>query len=87
MKQYFKDYKAKMLKEEAEIQQQQSSAIFKNEVLDERNKGTFLKKKITGEKESSQTSESKGFLFNFKDPSVEEDVSKVSEKVSSIKLS
>jgi Domain of unknown function (DUF4615) len=84
MKQYFKDYKSKMLKEELT---QQSSVNFQPGALSDTSKGIFVKKKVLTEsmQEESSSNVFSGFLFNFKDPSIN-DVN-LSAKVNSLKLS
>lgn len=61
MKSYFKDYKAKMAKDEEEVKK---SANLNFEVDNEfKSSGKFLKKKI--EQNSTKHPESNGFFFNF----------------------
>lgn len=85
MQQFFKDYKSKMMKEETE-----QVVNFKPEALNETNKGIFVKRKIqveNSQENCSKSSASTGFMFNFKDPSEDQDISKVTKSVNSIKLS
>lgn len=85
MKQYFKDYKTKMLKEEDEISKQQSPVNFQPEALSETSKGIFVKRKVLIEN-SDKVEAPGGFRFNFGDPAGQE-VSQVTSKVNSMKLS
>lgn len=79
MRQYFKDYKAKMQKEE-DLLKSQAQLSFELDEDSEPNKGMFVKKK--GISEGQPTGNT--FMFNFKDPS--EDLSAVTAKLDSIAL-
>lgn len=85
MKQYFKDYKSKMLKEQEELAKQQSPVNFQPEALSETSKGIFVKRKVLIEN-SEETAKVPGFRFNFGEPEVQ-DLSQVTLKVESMKLS
>jgi hypothetical protein len=78
MKQYFKDYKAKMLKDEAA----KSTESFTLNTTSESSKGLFVKKKA--EVAGTELTTNK-FLFNFKDPS-NDDVTDVNNKLSRVDL-
>lgn len=79
MKQYFKDYKSKMLKDEELVKNQ--SVV--NLQIDENNseKGLFVKRKIN--KENNENKQE--FLFNFSTP-IENDVNNISSNIESIKI-
>ena len=81
MRQYFKDYKAKMAKDE-EIVKEQAKLNFDPDKDAERSKGLFVKKKVS----SASEAEAKVFLFNFKNPS-DEDLNEVTLKVNKVILS
>lgn len=78
MKQYFKDYKTKMLKDE-ELVKEQSIVNVQVQSEEKTGKGLFVKKKII--KENCDETKSQ-FLFNFS-TEVNDDVS---SKIASIKL-
>jgi hypothetical protein len=83
MKQYFKDYKSKMLKDEEIIKEQ--SIV--NLQIEQNNsgKGLFVKRKIS--KETCEPNENKQeFLFNFSIPSIENELNNVSSNIESIKI-
>lgn len=79
MRQYFKDYKAKMQKEE-DLLKSQAQLSFQLDEDSEPNKGMFVKKKASSEGHPTGNA----FLFNFKDPS--EDLSTVTSELDSITL-
>lgn len=81
MKQYFKDYKSKMLKEEQELKKQ-AQVTFQNESVGDHQKGVFVKRKA----ESGDGVETSTFLFNFKDPS-EREITQINAKLASVELS
>ena len=85
MQQFFKDYKSKMLKEE--VVKQQQAVNFQPEALNETNKGVFVKRKIPVDSQENSSKPSNGFMFNFKDPSEDQELLKVTKSVNSIKLS
>jgi hypothetical protein len=79
MKQYFKDYKAKMLKDEELI-----SSIVNLQIQDENNtgKGVFVKRKITKESDEKKSD----FLFNFTTPSIDDELENVVSNIETIKM-
>ncbi|CAG9805604.1 unnamed protein product [Chironomus riparius] len=79
MKSYFKDYKAKMAKDEEEVKK---SANLSFEVDSEsKSAGKFLKRKI---EQSSNQPESTGFLFNF---NVNDNASTLGDEIKKLSLS
>lgn len=81
MKQYFKDYKSKMSKEEDEMKKQ-AQVIFQNESVSDHQKGVFVKRKA----EPVDDVKTSTFLFNFKDPS-EREITQIDAKLASVELS
>lgn len=81
MRQYFKDVRSKMLKEEEAIRNQaEISFMFSSNV--EATKGVFVKKRLN----AGGAATTEAFLFNFKDPSTD-NFDQVNSKLDSIKLS
>lgn len=85
MRQYFKDVRSKMLKDEESVKNQ-AQVNFMLTAESEASKGVFVKKKLNSGSDGKTT---EAFLFNFKDPStVSADLtSQVTSQVNSIKLS
>lgn len=81
MKQYFKDYKTKMLKDE-ELQKSLAQEAFQTTEC-EPNKAIFVKKKSEAANIDEQQHEE--FKFNFKDPK-DKDLDSVNKKMSSVEL-
>jgi len=80
MKSYFKDYKAKMAKDEEEVMK---SANLNFEVDNEsKSTGKFLKKKM--EHNSNNQPESNGFFFNF---NANDNGSSLGEEINKLNLS
>ncbi|XP_070495937.1 UPF0488 protein CG14286 [Chironomus tepperi] len=77
MKSYFKDYKAKMAKDEEELKKN-TNVDFEAE---SKSSGKFLKKKI---EQNSNQPESKGFFFNF---NANDNGSNISEEINKLNLS
>lgn len=82
MRQFFKDYKSKMQKDEEAVKNQAQMNFDINKESDKLNKGVFLKKKSSCVSDET----SKTFLFNFKNPS-EDDLNQVTAKINSVGLS
>jgi Domain of unknown function (DUF4615) len=79
MRQYFKDVKAKMQKEETESQKIAAAESFS--VVNRTSKGVFVKKKLQSEKDET----AKPFLFNFNDSSGNE-LTNLNTKIDALSL-
>ncbi|CRK97798.1 CLUMA_CG011177, isoform A [Clunio marinus] len=83
MKQYFKDYKSKMQKEE-EFLEKEAKTVFLKDAACNINKGIFVKKKVLNS--NHRECENKNtFLFNF-NSTLSDDLNKINEKLETIKL-
>lgn len=83
MKSYFKDYKAKMKKDEETVKSQ-ATVNFEVCAANDVNNGVFVKRKLESSKDTAENKPAV-FLFNFKDPS-EEKLTHVNAKLGSLEL-